>query len=468
MTSTNRQFLLVGLSAIAARLLFFVYTGFTADDAFITFRYADNIAAGAGFVYNDGEKVLGTTTPLFTFVMAMLSLAKIPLIAGSLILSLACSAITAGILFRLAQFLRLGPVAYIAPLLYILWPRSLPADISGMETALFTMFVTAAIYFHNRRNLSNALAMATLATLTRPEGCWLLFLLAIDAARTNREAFPRLMAIPAVLILPWIGFAFFYFGSAIPNSIPAKLALYSRFGADTPLENLIFLMGFHRLVGWVLLLAATLGAIWLHRKQNYGSLAVIWIVGMLTFFAFSRTHLFFWYITPIYPIYLLLASASLVPLLEQVRSFGWPILPTKTLITLGITVVLTVGCVRQAKFYRSFQGVYEKVHKAIGLYLGREAGSDDLVAAEDIGYMGYYCGRKILDRDGLISPEAISYNRQGDYLGLVIDHRPDWVVAAVHSDWSKFVDEPEFREVYHFKQTFAEAGAEYRVYARSP
>ena len=38
------------------------------DDAFITYRYARNISNGLGFVYNYGEKVLGTTTPLFTLL----------------------------------------------------------------------------------------------------------------------------------------------------------------------------------------------------------------------------------------------------------------------------------------------------------------------------------------------------------------------------------------------------------------
>lgn len=44
--------------------------GIVYDDAFITYRYAKNIAAGHGFVYNIGEKVLGTTTPLWTILLA--------------------------------------------------------------------------------------------------------------------------------------------------------------------------------------------------------------------------------------------------------------------------------------------------------------------------------------------------------------------------------------------------------------
>jgi len=38
----------------------------TIDDAYITFRYARNLADGLGFVYNPGQQVLGTTTPLYT------------------------------------------------------------------------------------------------------------------------------------------------------------------------------------------------------------------------------------------------------------------------------------------------------------------------------------------------------------------------------------------------------------------
>jgi hypothetical protein len=41
------------------------------DDAFIIFRYAKNLVAGHGFVYNPGERVLGTTAPLWGMVSAI-------------------------------------------------------------------------------------------------------------------------------------------------------------------------------------------------------------------------------------------------------------------------------------------------------------------------------------------------------------------------------------------------------------
>src|SRR5438477_8755369 len=40
------------------------------DDGYITLRYAANIAEGRGFVYNVGEPVWGTTTPLLALVLS--------------------------------------------------------------------------------------------------------------------------------------------------------------------------------------------------------------------------------------------------------------------------------------------------------------------------------------------------------------------------------------------------------------
>ena len=43
------------------------------DNAFITYRYADNLRSGLGLVYNPGEWVLGTTAPLYAVLLAVLS-----------------------------------------------------------------------------------------------------------------------------------------------------------------------------------------------------------------------------------------------------------------------------------------------------------------------------------------------------------------------------------------------------------
>ena len=47
------------------------------DDAYISYRYAQNLRDGHGMVYNRGEWVLGTTTPLYTAILALLGLAEV-------------------------------------------------------------------------------------------------------------------------------------------------------------------------------------------------------------------------------------------------------------------------------------------------------------------------------------------------------------------------------------------------------
>jgi hypothetical protein len=54
------------------------FIGVVFDDAYITYRYAHRITRGLGFMYNDGESVLGITTPLLTLTLALGSIAGLP------------------------------------------------------------------------------------------------------------------------------------------------------------------------------------------------------------------------------------------------------------------------------------------------------------------------------------------------------------------------------------------------------
>ena len=63
--------ILIAVLAVAARI---IPGPRTIDDAYITFRYAQNLIAGEGLVYNPGEAVLGTTTPVYAFLLAGMGL----------------------------------------------------------------------------------------------------------------------------------------------------------------------------------------------------------------------------------------------------------------------------------------------------------------------------------------------------------------------------------------------------------
>jgi hypothetical protein len=337
-----------------------------------------------------------------------------------------------------------------------------------METALFTLLVTAGFYYQHRKLEFYAIGMATLATVTRPEGALMLGLLLAYNWWKHKELWFSYIIIPLVIIGPWLAFEWYYFGTILPNSAAGKLALYSRFGTMSLVDTIVFLMGWHTVGGWLITIAAILGAYWLNKKQNFGWLEIIWILAMLVFFAASRARMFFWYIVPIYPVMILFAS-GILPLLAERFKIGPTKLPTirNVILILG-GLVLIAGCYKPMAYYRDFQDAMNRMHRAIGIYMALNAERDDLVAAEDIGYMGYYSGLKILDRDGLVSPEAIPYNRSGDYFGLIRDYRPDWVVAAPDSPTSGFVSDSAFVATYRPHKHFPYKDLGYTVFSRRP
>ena len=137
---------------------------------------------------------------------------------------------------------------------------------------------------------------------------------------------------------------------------------------------------------------------------------------------------------------------------------------TPVLISL-VVVSLALTWRTPVRDFSQFQNVMEECHVAIGNYLRVHAKETDLIAAEDIGYMGYLSGRRILDRDGLVSPEAVPYNRTAKYYDLIRDFRPDWVVAK--ADFlSPFLADSMIFGDYNLAQRFSSREADYWVLRR--
>ena len=452
--------------AVAVRGLFHTLTGFTADDAFITFRYAENLSAGLGFVYNEGQRVLGTTSPLFTWLLAVARVLRLDVPVTALVISLLASGATAALLYRMALRLRFSRLAPLPALAYIFWPRSMAAETCGLESALFTALTVAALYFHLRRLDLYAIGVAGLAALTRPEAALLLGLLVFDAVRREPHRRMALLVAPLTVVGPWLLFAWWYFGTPLPHTVTAKLALYRLFGGGTPWERLVLVMGWHHPAGWILTALALWGAWWLYRKQNWGVLALLWVGGLTAAYTLGGSRIFFWYPAPLQPVLLLFAAASVPAFCARFGLRDRWLSTVRTVALAAAILVPAVGNVPAVRYFTRYQHVLEQVHKAIGLYLRKEARPDEVVAAEDIGYMGYYSELRILDRDGLVSPEAVPYNRDGRYLQLILDYRPDFVVAAENSPESPFLQDSLFLAAYRPARRFAADGAVYHVFRK--
>ena len=220
---------------VVAWSLFRWSTGIVLEDALITYRFAENLALGNGFAFNPGERVLGTTTPLFTVLLALLGLVfgpdRIPV--ASVVVSILAAAGCAAFLYATLRVWSLGErAATLAALAFVLHPDVLWSTAGGMETALVLFFMAASLWALSVGRGALAAACAGLLVLTRPDGLiWALAILGALAFE-KRRAVLRDVAIFAAVILPWIVFATLYFGSPVPQSLVAKSVTA---GAGNPL-----------------------------------------------------------------------------------------------------------------------------------------------------------------------------------------------------------------------------------------
>ncbi len=234
--------LLVGLGLLLAHAD--VYA-FLTDDAFISFRYARNLAEGFGLVFNPGfERVEGYTNFLWVTLLAGLAaLGAAPEDAANP-LSIAFTVATFATVVALA--VRTAPprhraLAIALPPLLLAATRSFAVwSTSGLETRLFELLVIGGSlrllveFDHLERGATRvrpfAAMLFALACLTRPDGQLVAacaFATAILARpRHIRARLPWIAATAGTLVVA-IGahylFRRYYYGEWLPNTWYAKV-----------------------------------------------------------------------------------------------------------------------------------------------------------------------------------------------------------------------------------------------------
>ena len=470
---TGSIIVLIIFATILMRGLLTYYSNYTADDCFITFRYAENIASGKGFVYKEGERVLGTSTPLYTLLLTLLVKLGLPIVLLARIINIGADCLTGALLFLLLRQFKLG-VATFAALFYVLFPRVIVWSVSGMETSLYVLFIAASLYSYYKENFNLTSLFLGLTFLTRVDGIILGLAILVHFVLQYKRFPTRMVLGYLAVVLPWLIFSLLYFGSPVPNSVPGKKALYAGSMWETPQWKIFWEFLFLKTkVGFPLLLLSLAGIYRILTKAKSYSIIVLWTLLYFIFFFFAETKIHMWYYVPFYLGYLILVALGLDFLFEKAEEI-WRrrldltqhktefFLNLKTLRTsLLFIVIILAGLIYFQQMKRTFRLVtaeqiaVEGIHKGIGLWLSENTQPDDTVCAEDIGYMGYYSGRYILDQDGLISPQAIPFNKNRDRLGLLKEYKPAYFLIGFAGPYfSQVVQSGWFKENYEKQTTF--------------
>lgn len=449
-------YLILPLITILIRLIIFVFIPHIYEDAFITFRYAENLAEGYGFVYNIGEKVQGTTTPLFTILLAILKIVGISCVKGALLINLISEGITSLIIYVMLKRFSSGNIAFILSLLYSLSPSNISWSISGMETAFYTMALAVAFFSLFKEKYYQSLIWGAIACLIRIDGVGAFGILFIFTIIFNKKFDFKIFVLPFLIILLWELFSFLYFGTLLPNSITAKLALYSEHSTGYT-GNLIIVLRKFFIKSKFLSSAITLfflhGIIVSIRKNKKYIPPVLWFFSYYVALIISKTHIHGWYFIPPLFVYLMYFGFSILYISERLKKF---INIKVMIIALWACLVLVSGfpIYKKALQLKSEYLYEQNVRILIGKYLKNQTLPDAKIYLEPIGVIGYFSQRYIYDDAGLVSPELIKFSKKGDDIPTRYEKieysKPDYLVLRnkyLHGFYEKTPIQHDFKKV---------------------
>lgn len=462
------------------------------DDAYITFRYARNIVEGAGFVYNPGEHVLGTTTPLYTLVLSLfafiLSPAAIPWIAVAL--NALSDAISAILVFKLIkQFAESDVVAWASAISFALAPLSVTAAVWGMETSFYTMLLLLTYHFWMKGATHGAALVSGLTLLTRPDAA-ILVLLIFGSMLIVREKIPFTeLGLFLVLVAPWLIFSWLYFGSPVPNSFIAKAAKWSIAQPETSAWVVFawylgaLFIGYRPVAGIWHLARIIFNAVF--STIGVASAAMVGNWKALLFFSYPLLYMavsllleasmFPWYVIPLQPFAIMAVVMGLAHLARPIFADGKGsrYLPVRssTAFFLLLWMIPLMMALSEYTFISvddgklsirgGIIGQREELYRQAALELAPQVTVATRVATSEIGSLGYHSRAHILDAAGLVSPIATSYFPLEVYttedgrkeipeipLSFVLDLEPDYVVAPEMYVRGILVGQPPFEESY--------------------
>lgn len=377
---------------------------FTQDDAYISYRYAENFIQGNGLVFNSGERVEGYTSFLWIMLLSSSAVLGLNMVVVSNILGVASGCATLLLLYQISsrlilrrhRFLPFFPSVLLAcTSAFAYW------SISGLETSLFTMMVLVSLlgYFTVSRFWPVSCA---LATLVRPEGGLVFGILLLHQLLVKREDLRKsLLHLAGFIspILPFVIFRILYYGDILPNPFYAKTGL----SFDYVLSGLGYFWIFLKQYGlWgILYMVPAL----LYSRMSFGERLLTLLVYSYTLYVILiggdvlSGHRFF--VPILAPLYLLLTVLAQRAYASFRRSFGMTVVLTLALLVIWVAFFLvpqkSIRSIRDAEVY-----LVQEMASVAG-YLKDDYGSDFSIALTTIGSASYHLGVgvRVIDMLGL-------------------------------------------------------------------
>jgi hypothetical protein len=397
--------------------------GFPLDDSWIHQTYARNLAERAEWAFRPGIPSAGSTAPLWSALLAFGFLIRLsPYIWTYLLGTVTLFALAVVCEWAVRELVKSyrPRFPWIGIFFAFEWHFAWAA-MSGMETLLHGLILTTVLILlmtNSPRYLTLGL-LTGLAAWVRPDGLTLLAPVFMVILFSGEGIKSRLIQLTQYLIGFGTLFGFYLLfnlavgGTPMPNTFYAKQAEYVLW-QQTPFVTRLGQMSLQLLVGpSLVLIPGVIG--WLVksvRQKMWGSLAaLLWSVGYFILYI-SRLPVYQHgrYIMPAMPIFFLFGLLAFAEfdagkLFSRYHWIG-------QLVWRASIVMLTLAFVfLGAQSYAKDVAVIESEMVVTAKWVAANLPPDALIAAHDIGALGYFDSHNLIDLAGLVSPEVIPFIR---------------------------------------------------------
>ena len=462
------------------------------DDTYITLTYAKSLANGKGFVFNHPPATLGTTTPLFTLVIAGLSLllpgveiSKIAVVFTSL-----CWAGIAGVIYLGHE--GLGLSRWQAVTIGGIVIASEWVGFLGMEANLFAFLLIVGIVLYFQRKWLLTGTVVGLLFLTRGEGILLLpiFMLYRCSEIYSKEQRLRLRVDSSLLkmilgcsliILIWSLYAGSTFGQILPNTLSAKIAQkeagywqsfpYRLLNEWLPTWGQQFAVpGYSRLNLWWIMVITGMGHALLKKRQ--WSILLAWISFYIIGYTALGVAAYWWYQLPILFVLQIMLALGLIAIQELIVKFSGKrnYLGYTCSIVLVVVVIVLLARPRVDTLLHSVGDSRALSYLALADWFNENTEPSQSIAYAEIGYLGYYTENRIIDLMGLVTPSITPYIAEGDFSQGFWMYQPDYFVYLPDFDWvlTEICNDLRFEQSYQAVTTLpGPRETDFVIYERS-
>jgi len=411
--------------------------GLPLDDAWIHQTYARNLVENGEWAFLSGQPSSGSTAPLWTVMLAIGGWLRLEPRAWSYSLGCLLLVISAWICGNwLTQ--RSGASRrwwfFTAILLTLEW-HLVWTSVSGMETIALILIVLIVFSWLDSRNW-NSLGMGMLIGLGvwfRPDALSLLIPVAWHLSFLNSVQFRRrltrlIIVVIGVLIFigPYIAFNYSLSNELWPTTFYAKQAEYAvykeipfiyRFWAQLAPT----FVGVSALLvpGLILLIFAEV------RQRSWWRMApLIWVVFYVGAYALRLpvNYQHGRYAIPIIPVVMVLGMEGMRRWVNPFAESMSQRLPSRAWLIALPMLTIAFWCLG-ARAYAQDVAIIETEMVAASRWISTHTEEEALIAAHDIGALGYYGERTLVDMAGLVSPEVIPIMRDEVALARYLDSR---------------------------------------------